>query len=230
MWPRGSPEGLGTTSAATSEKHASSPASPPPPPAPAPTPASTSAQKPRSCVICRRRKVRCDKISPCSNCRRANIPCVFPSTDDRPPRWARRLDRLTNNAVQVTTADPQRLPDPASLQVMERLKTLEALVKDLSGQLEQANAAATSAQAASRSNSTADSPQSSADIPDRDRQLNSSSAASGSGSGVVNLKNDFGRLYVKDDNSCKSRYVSSNFWSRINVRFIREAINPLKFP
>jgi hypothetical protein len=49
-----------------------------------------TAAKLRSCVTCRQRKVRCDKRAPCSNCRRADIACVFPSLD-RPPRWARRI-------------------------------------------------------------------------------------------------------------------------------------------
>ncbi|KAK1837621.1 fungal specific transcription factor domain-containing protein, partial [Colletotrichum chrysophilum] len=37
------------------------------------------ALNPRSCVTCRRRKVRCDKQMPCSNCRRAVIQCIFPA-------------------------------------------------------------------------------------------------------------------------------------------------------
>lgn len=105
--------GLGHVSASAAEKHANT---------------NSPAQKPRSCVTCRRRKVRCDKSSPCSNCRRANIACVVPSTADRPPRWARRLDH-----------DHDHDHEP---QAMERLRTLEGLVKDLSAQLEHANASA----------------------------------------------------------------------------------------
>ena len=94
--------------------------------------------RPRSCVVCRSRKVRCDKRAPCSNCRRANIACVFPSTD-RPPRWARRLDRL-NSALSNPQASQEVRPIADG--VMERLRTLECLVKDLSGQLEKAKSAA----------------------------------------------------------------------------------------
>ncbi len=39
--------------------------------------------KKRNCVICRRRKVRCDNLSPCTTCRRAQVDCVVPST--KPP-------------------------------------------------------------------------------------------------------------------------------------------------
>ncbi|KAK9427348.1 hypothetical protein V1505DRAFT_47261 [Lipomyces doorenjongii] len=73
--------------------------------------------------------------SPCSNCRRANIACVLPSTN-RPPGWARRIQRLTNNARASNDTDP------GVGKVMDRLRTLEGLVKELSGQLEQARVSA----------------------------------------------------------------------------------------
>ncbi|KAH8698681.1 fungal-specific transcription factor domain-containing protein [Talaromyces proteolyticus] len=139
----------------------------------------------RSCVTCRSRKVRCDKQSPCSNCRRANIACVVPSTD-RPPRWARRLDRITNNAASAS--------DPRVNQVMERLHTLEGLVKELSGQLEQANATANSTVASSSGDTE----------PPQENSSNTSPA---------NVQNKFGRLVLQDASS--SRYISSGFWSRV---------------
>jgi hypothetical protein len=137
-----------------------------------------SALKPRSCVVCRTRKVRCDKQSPCSNCRRANIACVFPSKE-RPPRWPRRLER------------------PATGEVMERLRHLEDLVKDLSGQLEQANAAVRSA---AGSSSGVGSPESS--MHDTGHSVDASTAQK------------LGRLVVHDAN--RSRYVGNSFWSRVN--------------
>ncbi|KAJ5297018.1 uncharacterized protein N7443_007911 [Penicillium atrosanguineum] len=138
----------------------------------------TAALKPRSCVVCRTRKVRCDKQSPCSNCRRANIACVVPSKD-RPPRWTRRLER------------------PATGEIMERLRDLENLVKDLSGQLEQANAAVRST---AGSSSGVGSPESS--MHDADHSLSASSARK------------LGRLVAHDSN--RSRYVGNSFWSRVN--------------
>ncbi|KAE9372011.1 hypothetical protein N431DRAFT_466303 [Stipitochalara longipes BDJ] len=143
------------------------------------TPAAVPVPKRRSCVVCRTRKVRCDKQSPCSNCHRANIACVFPSTD-RPPRWARR---------QASTA-------PA--QMMQRLQNLESLVKDLSGQLEQANAAAASVAGGS---SGVSSPKSSNQDRDTDSQRDA-------------LHKPFGRLVLQDSN--RSRYVGSGFWSRVD--------------
>ena len=135
----------------------------------------------RSCVICRSRKVRCDKLSPCSNCRRANIACVYPSSD-RPPRWSRRFER------------------PVAGEVMERLHHLEGLVKELTGQLERAHAAAKSSNASS-SNSPGSSTH---DI----FEANISSTNAG------HMQQKFGRLVPQD--ASRTRYVDSGFWSWVS--------------
>ncbi|KAI0402413.1 hypothetical protein F4802DRAFT_368248 [Xylaria palmicola] len=142
--------------------------------------------KQRSCVVCRSRKVRCDKESPCSNCRRAGIPCVVPSAD-RPPRWARRLERVAHAAQAV---------DQPAAEVMERLRNLERLVRDLTSQLEQAQAAANT--------SSGNSPASSAD----------NQRATPPAMGAASIQPQFGRLVLSD--ASRSRYVSSGFWSRVN--------------
>lgn len=163
--------------------------------------ASSSTNKPklRSCVICRKRKVRCDKLSPCTNCKRANIACVVPS-DDRPPRWARRLDRFTNTtaAPGTTSQDATAVGGPGAGLVMDRLKNLEGLVKELTGQLEQANAANASAAGSSTDNSPNDPAQ----------------TGSLSGANASTLHKSFGRLIVQDTN--RNRYVGSGFWSRVS--------------
>lgn len=158
----------------------------------------TTPLKLRSCVVCRSRKVRCDKRAPCSNCRRANISCVLPSTD-RPPRWARHLNRL-NSAVSNLQASQE--PEPVAEDVMERLHNLERLVQELRIQLEQAKSTANSAAGGS----------SGVGSPD-DRQLNPSSLS------TANVQNKFGRLVLQDSN--RSRYVSSGFWSRVNDEVCR---------
>ena len=190
------------------EKFATETPVPAPTPASVPTPAS-AAPKLRSCVVCRSRKVRCDKLSPCTNCRRANIQCVVPS-NDRPPRWARRLERITNNAASVAT--PSQAADPGAEQVMDRLRNLESLVKELSAQLEQANAAA---QASSKPGSSGTT--SSGMSPEEqgaNHQTNSSSSNS-----TVNIQKHFGRLVLQDESG--SRYVSSGFWSRVSDEVCR---------
>src|SRR6201996_7377678 len=66
----------------------------------------------RSCVTCRKRKVKCDKKHPCSNCARAGIECVFPA----PGRAPRK---------------PRKPQDP---DLAERLRRLESLVQSLGTQ------------------------------------------------------------------------------------------------
>jgi hypothetical protein len=43
----------------------------------------------RSCVLCHRRKIRCDRQSPCLACVRARLTCTYPSSD-RPVRRVRK--------------------------------------------------------------------------------------------------------------------------------------------
>ncbi|OAP61543.1 hypothetical protein AYL99_03746 [Fonsecaea erecta] len=171
----------------------------------APTPP-RPASKLRSCLVCRARKVRCDKKSPCSNCRRANIACVIPS-DDRPPRWARRLHHLTNNPPASDA--PQPLDANADLdKVMERLRNLELLVKDLSGQLEQTRAATTSS--AGGNSSRVNSPDDSS-IKNRDREHERTLSPA---TDISKLRQHFGRLVLQ--NAGRSHYVSSAFWTRVD--------------
>ncbi|KAI2473126.1 fungal-specific transcription factor domain-containing protein [Annulohypoxylon bovei var. microspora] len=184
--------GLGVPdSASPPEKHASAGSSPHGGTSSSPA----GAVRLRSCVTCRTRKVRCDKSSPCSNCRRANIPCVFPSLD-KPPRWARRLERIANSAKAAQESDP------SVNQVMDRLRSLEGLVKELSGQLEQAHAS-------TRGSPSANSPENSGHERDSGRYAESSSAAN-----MSSVQSSFGRLVPGDAGQC--RYVSSGFWSRVN--------------
>ena len=151
-------------------------------------------RKARSCFVCRQRKVKCDKRSPCGNCRRANIPCVLPSAE-RPPRWARRQELLASNAVAASQA-----VETGDAQLMERLRYLETLVQDLTAQLRQARS--------NYGSSTGPSPGS--NHHDQDEQ-SAPSASPREGEGVVK---QFGRLVVQD--SGQTRYVSSGFWSRID--------------
>ncbi|RSL87635.1 hypothetical protein CEP51_002135 [Fusarium floridanum] len=173
------PNHLASASASAAEKNASSA-----------IPARTA--KLRSCVVCRSRKVRCDKLSPCSNCRRAGIPCVVPS-NDRPPRWARRLERVTDGLVQEGA-------EPAGELVMERLRNLEDLVKELRGQLEQASAGASPAGSGSAQGNS----------PSEGRR----DASSPSTSTTSDVQKYFGRMVLQDGS--RARYVASGFWSRIS--------------
>ena len=156
--------------------------------------------KPRSCVTCRSRKVRCDKKVPCSNCRRGKIACVLPA-DDKPPRWARRLERLSNTGA----AAPSQDADPGVSQVMDRIKGLEGLVKQLSDELQNARASTSASEGPSppslRQESTSNlrSP--------RDERADTVATTPDS-------NKQFGR-FVSSGNS-RAHYVSSGFWSKIS--------------
>lgn len=181
-------------------------------PVPALAPPSASASLPapklRSCVVCRSRKVRCDKQSPCSNCSRANIVCIAPPAD-RPPRWARRLERLGANhgrstAAPTLSAAPRNVNSGQGVEnIMERLRNLENLVKELSGQLEQAHASAVVGGSTQDQGQDVD-----VDLP-TDEPHDAALLA-----GTLGMQKHFGRLVLQD--TSQSRYVSSGFWSRVN--------------
>ena len=82
---------------------------PPSNPARSASTSSATGLNPRSCVTCRRRKVRCNKENPCSNCVRAGIECVFPGPG-RAPRRSRK---------------------PPDAELLARLKRLEGVVTSL---------------------------------------------------------------------------------------------------
>lgn len=48
-----------------------------------------------SCTNCRKRKVKCNKTSPCAACERSNLPCVFPNRA-RLPRGRTGGSKTTN--------------------------------------------------------------------------------------------------------------------------------------
>jgi hypothetical protein len=95
---------------------------------------------------------------------------------------------------------------PAFRELTQRLRSLEGLVKELSTQLEQAQAAFTTAGLAP---SELDSPGRSQE--DRDAAHGGEvSQATSADDGQL----QFGRLVLQDSN--RSHYVSSGFWSRVN--------------
>ncbi|CAG8130601.1 unnamed protein product [Penicillium nalgiovense] len=71
--------------------------------------AQSPVQQQLSCVTCRRRKVKCNRRDPCSNCLKTGIACVFPAS-------ARKF---------------QRASKPPKIDVIDRLKRLEDMVKNI---------------------------------------------------------------------------------------------------
>ncbi|PYH41783.1 Zn(II)2Cys6 transcription factor [Aspergillus saccharolyticus JOP 1030-1] len=167
-----------------------------------PTPA-----KPRSCLVCRQRKVRCDKQSPCSNCRRGKIACISPSTTDLPPRWARRLHppQCSN-----PTVSPSVHRDMGLDHLMDRVNTLESLVQELKDQLARSPGSERSDQ-----NDLSES-----HSPTRACR-NVHARESSCRVDTNHVSTQLGRLVLQDAN--RSRYVSSGFWSRVE-----DELNELK--
>ncbi|KJZ76121.1 hypothetical protein HIM_04577 [Hirsutella minnesotensis 3608] len=188
------------------------------------------ALNPRSCVTCRRRKVRCDKQMPCSNCRRALIPCVFPAPG-RAPRQQRPRDP---NAPPKTSSQRE-------VELIKRLRKLEGIVEELSGQIEiepTGRSAAGSPDGSHAVNAGADAQASRRPLSGSlDRFVAAGSPGSKDdtfteqtieASKTKDVQVTLGRL-VLDDHSGTSRYVSSGFWHKLNDELdsIREETNKL---
>lgn len=82
----------------------------------APTHSSNAGRKRRSCFMCSKRKVKCDKQKPCICCVKAGIECVFPTNAanrneaGRTPELVDMLQRL-ERAVQTLGPKCHEKPD-----------------------------------------------------------------------------------------------------------------------
>jgi len=82
----------------------------------------------RSCDVCRKRKVKCDKISiGCSNCAKAHVECHYPGPG--------RAPRRPKSGKQISAREAE---------LLKRLRRLEGVVQELSGQAEEPQMSATS--------------------------------------------------------------------------------------
>ncbi|OJJ45251.1 hypothetical protein ASPZODRAFT_70052 [Penicilliopsis zonata CBS 506.65] len=68
-------------------------------------------QVPRSCLHCHKRKVRCNKASPCSNCVRLRVPCRYPG----PVQGKRRAGKTSISDVSERLARLERTLTALSL-------------------------------------------------------------------------------------------------------------------
>jgi hypothetical protein len=144
---------------------------------------------PRSCVTCRRRKVRCNKREPCSNCVKAGIECVFPG----PGRAPRK---------------PRRAPDT---ELLSRLRRLEGVVDSLGGAaaIERLTLANSSSTPPSTNVHDNDKSQASAPNDDICSYLDSDPRKAPVRKGT---QEELGRLVVEEG---RSRYVSNRFWASL---------------
>jgi hypothetical protein len=60
------------------------------------TPLATPPSTTRSCVVCSRKKVKCDKLHPCGHCRKSRSQCVFPG-----PRKSGKNAKATEKQLRL---------------------------------------------------------------------------------------------------------------------------------
>ncbi|KAF4962352.1 hypothetical protein FSARC_9560 [Fusarium sarcochroum] len=143
-----------------------------------------------SCVICRRRKIRCDRKDPCSNCVKNNIDCHFPVTGRIPRR----------------NRDPNASKTPAQKQseLLSRLRRLESVVTELAAQVEDEDGSKIGSGSGS---STMGQIQVDASATESSHTTSSASLNHQTGS---EYDEEFGRLIVDKDGSI---HVGNRFWS-----------------
>ncbi|KAL3432390.1 fungal-specific transcription factor domain-containing protein [Aspergillus tetrazonus] len=142
----------------------------------------------RSCITCRRRKVRCNKRSPCSNCARAGVECIFPP----PGRAARRLKR----------------PPAENADLLSRLRQLENIVETA---IANTNTQPFPLQRHS-DRSSGESPEHSQPAQNESETEVQRCPVSGLPIQQPPLEHEFGRLVIEDN---RSRYVSNRFWASL---------------
>jgi hypothetical protein len=99
-------------------------------------PQGPNVRNPRTCVTCKRRKVKCDRISPCSNCVKAQIQCKYPPPG-RAPRQPRRGMRLPEKG---------NLPELVDQVWALMVRAMEQSINPESAAFKQFSAAASSSQ------------------------------------------------------------------------------------
>ncbi|KAH7482695.1 hypothetical protein FOMA001_g6593 [Fusarium oxysporum f. sp. matthiolae] len=153
---------------------------------------------PRSCVTCRRRRVRCDKTMPCSNCRRAQCDCIYPAPG-RAPRHTR-----------LAPTGPATGQSEREMDLLGRLRKLEGLVYEMSGQgtasendMEVSNGE--SPLASEKSKNAKDVVQAATEKVKRESENTDFSK----------INKQLGRLVLHDGDSTP-RYVNSGFFVKLN--------------
>ncbi|MCJ1309431.1 hypothetical protein MMC25_003090 [Agyrium rufum] len=171
---------------------------------------------PRSCITCRRRKVKCDKRHPCSNCHKAAIECVFPGPGRAPrrnkkPPDAELLERLRRLEGVVQSlgkgTDGEDLPGHGSGDAEDGAKGGVHAGRGEGRDTPDAHRSGTEPPGLASDNASNTSGPLS---PDSGRAASVSGPAERRESGKGQMEKEFGRLVVSEG---RSRYVSNSFWA-----------------
>ena len=161
---------------------------------------------PRSCTLCRRRKVKCDRRDPCGNCSKASAQCIFPG----PGRAPRRSKKPENAEIQ------------AKIQMLENL-VKEHITKGNNTQLDHSGAihAGTLLGAESYDDQHSDetSNGTTCGLYGNVGPQSSSMAAAGSHTATDHggeVGKEFGRLQIDEG---RSRYISNKSWNALSEGF-----------
>ncbi|KAE8145466.1 fungal-specific transcription factor domain-containing protein [Aspergillus avenaceus] len=154
----------------------------------------------RSCITCRRRKVRCNKKCPCINCVKAGIECVFP-----PPGRA-----------------PRKSKRPHDTELLSRLKRLEGVIEHLS----EKNAALSEPSPPQPRNEPAPK-SSSSECPmgAAAQAIEGEGCPFDPQRKPRSLEHEFGRLVIDEG---RSRYVSNRFWASLGdeIEELQDLLDP----
>ena len=151
----------------------------------------------RSCITCRKRKVKCDKRHPCSNCNRAAIECVFPGPG-RAPRRSRK---------------------PPDTELLARLRRLEGVVQSLGKGIDEETEVTKDAAEVVKPEfeplqpNGVEAPGTNNVKLEKDCRIIGKYEPNRTYSEMGGLRKEFGRLQVENG---KSRYVSNKFWNSLS--------------
>ncbi|KAG8533755.1 uncharacterized protein KY384_001496 [Bacidia gigantensis] len=159
------------------------------------SPAASTGLNPRSCVTCRKRKVRCDKKHPCSNCSKANSECIFPGPG-RAPRRSRK---------------------PQDTELLARLRRLEGVVQGLGKGVDDgvdipSTGGLSSELDGCQVSGEGDVKKTNAMYPEIPGEFDPRKVKN-EDEGANGVVKEFGRLVVDEG---RSRYVSNKFWTSLS--------------
>uniref|UniRef100_A0A0D2XKV4 Zn(2)-C6 fungal-type domain-containing protein n=1 Tax=Fusarium oxysporum (strain Fo5176) TaxID=660025 RepID=A0A0D2XKV4_FUSOF len=176
-----------------------------------------SSLRPQSCFLCRRRKVRCNKESPCSTCRRVQVPCIYPV--GRAPRQTRTRRHGAQSIAENKLA--------------EKVSVLEQVIEKLGDRINgeptlKSAVSSTPSHAASQTQTCTpkDSPSHSSSPETHCQELSRDNLTSDPGHSLQSheLQHKLGRLVLHEETGSK-RYVCDGIWAKLDEEWtsIREA-------